>query len=114
MDEYYSSRWGPPPHYHSNEDETFHVLEGREALFADGQWREVGPGSAAFMPRVASFTHSRTLVAVSHVDHDHALRLREVLLRVALKNSRSPAAQTWPGSPRLAPRTEFISCCSQP
>src|SRR5438046_7615589 len=30
---------GPPPHYHSNEDETFHVLEGRFAFLADGQWR---------------------------------------------------------------------------
>jgi mannose-6-phosphate isomerase-like protein (cupin superfamily) len=41
---------GPPPHYHLNEDETFHVLEGRVAFFLDGEWREVGPGGAAFMP----------------------------------------------------------------
>ena len=31
---------GSPPHYHSNEDETFYVLEGRVAFLADGQWRE--------------------------------------------------------------------------
>jgi quercetin dioxygenase-like cupin family protein len=42
---------GPPPHYHLNEDETFHVLEGRVAFLVDGQWREVSPGASAFMPR---------------------------------------------------------------
>ena len=42
---------GPPPHYHLNEDEAFHVLEGRVAFFLNGAWHEVGPGDAAFMPR---------------------------------------------------------------
>jgi quercetin dioxygenase-like cupin family protein len=42
---------GPPPHYHLNEDETFHVIEGRVAFLSNGEWREVGPGGAAFMPR---------------------------------------------------------------
>jgi quercetin dioxygenase-like cupin family protein len=42
---------GPPPHYHLNEDETFHVLEGKVAFFVDGEWNEVGPGGAAHMPR---------------------------------------------------------------
>ena len=42
---------GPPPHYHLNEDETFHVLEGRVAFLSGGEWHEVGPGGAAFMPR---------------------------------------------------------------
>jgi quercetin dioxygenase-like cupin family protein len=42
---------GPPPHYHLNEDETFHVIEGRVSFLLDGNWHEVGPGGAAFMPR---------------------------------------------------------------
>jgi quercetin dioxygenase-like cupin family protein len=42
---------GPPPHYHLNEDEAFHVIEGRVAFLVDGKWHEVGPGGAAFMPR---------------------------------------------------------------
>jgi quercetin dioxygenase-like cupin family protein len=42
---------GPPPHYHVNEDETFHVLEGRVAFFLNKEWNEVGPGGSAFMPR---------------------------------------------------------------
>jgi quercetin dioxygenase-like cupin family protein len=42
---------GPPPHHHVNEDETFHVLEGRVAFLADREWHEVGAGGAAFMPR---------------------------------------------------------------
>ena len=41
---------GPPPHYHSIEDETFHVIEGRVAFLLNGEWREVGPGGSAFMP----------------------------------------------------------------
>ena len=42
---------GPPPHHHVNEDEAFHVLEGRVAFLSDGEWHEVGPGGAAYMPR---------------------------------------------------------------
>ena len=41
---------GPPPHHHVNEDEAFHVLEGRVAFLSDGEWHEVRPGGAAFMP----------------------------------------------------------------
>ena len=42
---------GPPPHHHVNEDEAFHVLEGRVAFLSGGEWHEVGPGGGAFMPR---------------------------------------------------------------
>ena len=42
---------GPPPHDHLNEDEWFVVQEGRLSFFADGQWREVGPGGVVFAPR---------------------------------------------------------------
>ena len=42
---------GPPLHFHINEDETFHVLEGRVAFFQDSHWEEVGPGGSAFLPR---------------------------------------------------------------
>ncbi|HEY2626165.1 MAG TPA: cupin domain-containing protein [Candidatus Udaeobacter sp.] len=42
---------GPPSHHHVNEDEAFHVLEGRVEFLADGEWHEVGAGGAAFMPR---------------------------------------------------------------
>src|SRR5213076_2733546 len=42
---------GPPPHYHSIEDETFHVMEDRVAFLLDGEWNEAGPGGTAFMPR---------------------------------------------------------------
>jgi quercetin dioxygenase-like cupin family protein len=47
---------GPPSHYHLNEDETFHVLEGRVAFLSGGEWHEVGPGGAAFMPRCVVHT----------------------------------------------------------
>ena len=47
---------GPPPHYHLNEDETFHVIKGRVAFLLNEQWNEVGPGGTAFMPRSALHT----------------------------------------------------------
>jgi quercetin dioxygenase-like cupin family protein len=42
---------GPPPHYHLNEDETFHVIEGRVAFLLNAEWHELGPRGTAFMPR---------------------------------------------------------------
>lgn len=42
---------GPPLHFHINDDETFHVLEGRVAFFQNSEWHEVGPGGSAFVPR---------------------------------------------------------------
>lgn len=42
---------GPPPHYHTREDEWFHVIEGRMSFLLDGQWREAGPGSGVFVPK---------------------------------------------------------------
>jgi quercetin dioxygenase-like cupin family protein len=42
---------GPPPHYHTNEDEHFYVIEGRASFYQEGEWTEVPPGTAVFMPR---------------------------------------------------------------
>lgn len=42
---------GPPPHWHDNEDETFFVLEGRASFLANGEWTEVPPGKAAYLPK---------------------------------------------------------------
>lgn len=42
---------GPPPHYHKNEDENFHVLEGSVEFFHDGKWIAATPGSTVFIPK---------------------------------------------------------------
>lgn len=42
---------GPPPHLHRNEDEWFHVLEGRAESFKDGAWVAAEPGTTVFTPR---------------------------------------------------------------
>ncbi len=51
---------GPPPHYHLNEDEWFNVQEGRVSFFAHGQWRELGPGGIAFVPKGLVHTFKNT------------------------------------------------------
>lgn len=47
---------GPPPHWHTRQDEWFHVLEGRVAFWKDGGWSEAGPGASVFIPRGAPHT----------------------------------------------------------
>ncbi|MBB5039351.1 cupin domain-containing protein [Prosthecobacter dejongeii] len=42
---------GPPPHFHTREDEWFYVLEGQMSFLKEGQWNEGGPGTAVYMPR---------------------------------------------------------------
>lgn len=42
---------GPPPHFHTREDEWFYVLEGTVSFLKGGAWQEVGPGTSAFMPK---------------------------------------------------------------
>lgn len=41
----------PPPHTHTNEDETYVVLEGEMAFFVGEQTFTAGPGDAIFLPR---------------------------------------------------------------
>ncbi|MBE2180310.1 MAG: cupin domain-containing protein [Chthoniobacterales bacterium] len=63
---------GPPPHYHTGEDEWFCVLEGKMSFLLDGVWREAEPGAGVFAPKnsIHAFkntgdTPSRMLVAAS-------------------------------------------------
>lgn len=47
---------GPPPHWHTREDEWFYVMEGRIEFWRDGVWTEVPVGTAAFLPRGSRHT----------------------------------------------------------
>lgn len=53
---------GPPQHYHKNEDENFHVLEGNVEFFHDGKWAAATPGTTVFIPKgeVHAFRNSGT------------------------------------------------------
>ncbi len=42
---------GPPLHMHHNEDETFHVLEGRLRIWCGDETFEAGAGATAVLPR---------------------------------------------------------------
>jgi quercetin dioxygenase-like cupin family protein len=71
---------GPPPHYHLDDDETFHVIEGRIAFLLNGEWNEVGPGGAAFMPRRVVHTFKNVGDEPSRmVIMTMPLRIREIL-----------------------------------
>src|SRR5271163_3037904 len=41
----------PPPHFHSNVDETVHVLEGTFSFTVDGKLHELRAGDRCFSPR---------------------------------------------------------------
>ena len=63
---------GPPPHIHSREDETFHVLEGEIEGFVGSQSFKLTAGMTAFLPRniphtyrVAGTQPARFLVVLS-------------------------------------------------
>jgi quercetin dioxygenase-like cupin family protein len=47
---------GPPPHSHTNEDETFFVLEGEYEFLADKEWRKAEVGRAIHSGRGAVHT----------------------------------------------------------
>jgi quercetin dioxygenase-like cupin family protein len=68
---------GPPLHFHINDDETFHVLEGQVAFFQNSNWQEVGPGGSVFVPRGQLHTFknageapSRMLISTSPAGFD--------------------------------------------
>ena len=42
---------GPPLHLHHREDEIFLVVEGRISYCLNGEWTEVEPGGAVYLPR---------------------------------------------------------------
>jgi quercetin dioxygenase-like cupin family protein len=69
---------GPPLHFHINDDEAFHVLEGRVAFFQNSTWQEVGPGGSAFVPRGQVHTfknvgeeNSRMILSTTPAGFDH-------------------------------------------
>jgi len=101
---------GPPLHYHTKEDEAFHVIEGRVAFLVDGKWHELGPGGAAFMPRgiVHTFKNvgdqpSRMLLATMPSGFE------KFFARCAAEFGE-PDGPTCHRSSRPASRTEFILC----
>jgi len=58
---------GPPPHFHTNEDEWFYVLQGTVSFFRDGAWQEVGPGARVWCPRETIHTFQNTGDTPSHM-----------------------------------------------
>ena len=53
MEAFVPTGGGPPPHTHSNEDETFYVLEGRADFLLGDERITAGPGDFVNIPRGA-------------------------------------------------------------
>jgi quercetin dioxygenase-like cupin family protein len=51
---------GPPPHYHTQEDEWFHVLHGSVSFFYQGNWTEVRAGGRVWCPKGSVHTFQNT------------------------------------------------------
>ena len=49
---------GPPPHFHTMDDEWFFILEGEPEFFDGTSWTPVAPGGAVFMPKHSYHTFS--------------------------------------------------------
>jgi quercetin dioxygenase-like cupin family protein len=47
---------GPPPHRHTNEDETFFVLEGEYEFLMNGNWLKVSQGESVHALRGSTHT----------------------------------------------------------
>jgi mannose-6-phosphate isomerase-like protein (cupin superfamily) len=54
---------GPPPHFHTDREEYFFVLEGTYDLSVNGTTSQVGPGTLVFVPR--GTTHAFTNVSTT-------------------------------------------------
>lgn len=48
---------GPPPHYHTQEDECFVLQEGTLSFLSGGEWKEVHAGSTVFTPKNTIHTY---------------------------------------------------------
>lgn len=49
--------FGPPPHIHHRQDETFYVLEGSVEFSLDGRTFTAGVGSVVYLPKGHLHTH---------------------------------------------------------
>jgi quercetin dioxygenase-like cupin family protein len=58
---------GPPPHIHSQEDETFYVLEGEVEFLLGEDTIEAGAGSCAYAPRGTLHTFKNVGTSPSRV-----------------------------------------------
>ena len=47
---------GPPPHYHTDSDEMFHIFDGALELYCDGRWLRVEAGEGFTVPLGAVHT----------------------------------------------------------
>lgn len=48
---------GPPPHFHTREDENFYVLAGEVEFMVEGKLTKVGPGTTVSVPKGTLHTY---------------------------------------------------------
>jgi len=89
----------PPPHVHPRQVEEYEVVEGSFDVNVDGEWRTLGPGESASVPRGALHTFRNRSGGTVRVRNWHrpAIRFEEFIERVSttlraagIKSKRDP------------------------
>jgi len=99
---------GPPPHYHTGEDEWFHVLEGTVSFFRDGTWQEAGPGTSVWCPRESIHAFKNTGESASRMLLTTAPSGFEIFFARAAEEFAKPGGPDMPRALEIAPSTGFI------
>jgi len=96
MEAYVPPGGGPPPHIHSNEDETFYLLEGECDFLLGDSWITAGIGDFVNVPRgtVHCFTNrserdAKLILTFSPAGIEHFFK--ETLERAAVPNQPPPS-----------------------
>jgi quercetin dioxygenase-like cupin family protein len=92
---------GPPPHFHPEQEEQWHVLAGTFSVFLDGDWRSLTEGESVTIPRggVHTFRNSSEgLVRVRDVHvpaldfQDYMEELHRLTETGKVKSLRNPSS----------------------
>ncbi|MGH2957122.1 MAG: cupin domain-containing protein [Solirubrobacterales bacterium] len=89
----------PPPHIHANGVEEYEVIEGSFDVMVEGDWRTLGPGESASVPRGAMHTFRNRSGEVVRVRNwhrpdmrfeDFIERMHTTLQKAGVKGRRDP------------------------
>ncbi len=94
----------PPPHRHTNEDESFYVLDGEMEFIVDGETTRARAGELAFLPRGRTHAFRVVTARTRALLHISPAGLEDAFLETS---DRAPRAEL-PPPPAGPPPRELI------